>query len=594
MSTTLKDRSRRYLMDAARAFEQAPVEVAVAVFLAVAFSYAVERRVDAVMGDWFQLAVACVLLIAGAWTGTLLHRMGAWSMRARWIATLVGAAAAVAYEWLVPSLELAAEAWRAALLVSASVLWVLAIPALAGPRDTAVDRVRGVNGRLLLRVIGALLYTGALFAGLALALAAIDNLFELDLEGFVYAHVFGWLFLVLAPWIVAGGLPDYVRPDTVRSDVANLVQRMTGFLVPPLLALYYLILYAYTVRIAVTGEIPKNLVSPMVLAAGGLAALALYLFEPRPDNGTGSRFLRFAPILFLPLAGLGIWTITLRVDQYGWTEFRLIRLLLLVVLGLFALGAAIQLLRRRRFALHIAPMTLAVAILVAAVGPWSVLGTAKRSQQTRLSAALLAANVSETETRVPLARRTIPGDVYDQLRNTARYLAQHFGADALPPVLAARITDRGDVFDLPDRIGLQRAHEPADGDRPLNGQLAGNAAITVGGVTVHRLVVGPSRGPQGGSEIVAVVDSTTIRIQVAGETLTADISALLTALDTGPGGRFVEFTAEQAQFDVTNASGQRRGTMIVLILNARIHNGALQFDRMEALLLLENDVAPAR
>jgi hypothetical protein len=64
----------------------------------------------------------------------------------------------------------------------------------------------------MLRIIGALLYCGALYVGLALALGAVNALFELDLDGSIYAHVFGWVFLALAPWIVAGGIDDYVLP----------------------------------------------------------------------------------------------------------------------------------------------------------------------------------------------------------------------------------------------------------------------------------------------------------------------------------------------------------------------------------------------
>jgi 4-amino-4-deoxy-L-arabinose transferase-like glycosyltransferase len=163
---------------------------------------------------------------------------------------------------------------------------------------------------------------------------------------------------------------------------------MAAFLVPPLLVIYGAILYAYVIRIGITGEVPKNLVSPMVLAAGGLAALALLLFDPRPERGPADRALRWAPPLFLPLSVLGAAAILMRVDQYGWTEFRLLRLLLLLVMAGLAAAASLLLVRRRRFPLHVMLLVLAAALVLTASGPWGAVAVARRSQQARLDTAL--------------------------------------------------------------------------------------------------------------------------------------------------------------------------------------------------------------
>src|SRR5690606_39228449 len=218
--------------------------------------------------------------------------------------------------------EYEAERWRAFLLVAAAVAWLVAVPAFAGERAGAVQRMRRIDGRILLRLIGAQLYGIALFAGLALALRAIDVLFELRLRSEIYGHVWGWISFVLVPWVVLGGLRDYVRSLDQESAVAGVAQRIALFLVPPLLAVYSVILSAYVVRIFITQEIPKNLVSPLVLAAGGIAALGLLLFDPRPAARGVNRWLRIAPALFLPLVPLGMWALVLRTNQYGLTEFR--------------------------------------------------------------------------------------------------------------------------------------------------------------------------------------------------------------------------------------------------------------------------------
>jgi hypothetical protein len=617
MPSSLTDRARRYLGDAARAFAQASVEGAVAVFLAVTFSYAVEHRNEA-FPAWLQVLVCALLLLAGAWTGTVLYTLGAWSARARWAATAVGAAAALLYGFAIADLELRSEVWRAFLLVAAAVLWVAAMPAVGGPRASSVDRVRAVNGAFLVRVLGALLYTAALFAGLALALGAIDNLFELKLDDTIYAHVWGWLFLVLAPLIIVGGLSDYARPGAAPSAVGGAVHRMAAFLLPPLLVLYYAILYAYTIRMAVTGEVPKNLLSPIVLAAGALGALTLYLFEPRPDDGAGARsagarYLRYVPPLFLPLGALGIWAILLRTTQYGWTENRIARFLLVIVLAALAIGGTIQLARRRRLSLHVAPLALAIVLLLVCIGPWSALVIARRSQQARLAEVMARAGVSDASTaaRPQGPPRIIPTRLYDEFRDITQYLAQSFGPRALPPFLAAHVDEPAAVYDLPRLIGLERAATPRERRPFRSAGLRADAGVDVGGVRVYRIgvserqqrspsqypadIVGPPSPVGGVITNAGVLDRNQLRIRIAEETVTVDLQALIGLLRSSPvGNDFFELSPDRARLDVTDAAGRRRGSFVVFLVQARTEAGVLWIMSIQGLLLLDTAFRTAR
>ena len=115
----LLDRAREYLADAGRGFQRAPAEVALALFIAVTFSWAIEIGGDA-FPRWLEVAVSALLVLAFAWTGTLLHALGALSTRSRWILTFAGALVVAAYALWVIDFDRAAEGWRAALLVLAS------------------------------------------------------------------------------------------------------------------------------------------------------------------------------------------------------------------------------------------------------------------------------------------------------------------------------------------------------------------------------------------------------------------------------------------------------------------------------------------
>jgi hypothetical protein len=192
MKSGLAARAQRYFTDAGRAFERGPVELSVAVAVAIAFSYAVEADGDAFM-RWVEVAICGALIVCGAWAATTLHALGVLSVPRRWAVTLGVALLVGVYGTWVLDLERAAEAWRAAMLIGAALLCVLVLPWAgrlpatpatdASTSDDRILRMRVVSGRLALRVLGALLYCAALFAGLALALGAVNTLFELNLRG---------------------------------------------------------------------------------------------------------------------------------------------------------------------------------------------------------------------------------------------------------------------------------------------------------------------------------------------------------------------------------------------------------------------------
>jgi hypothetical protein len=583
-------RAGRYLVDAGRALQQAPVEVTALIVVALVFSRTVQADGDP--RPFFETGIVALLIIAAAWTGTLLHALGAWSGRRRWLATGAGAILAGLYGWLVLDLERGTEGWRAFMLVAAAALWLLAVPALAGPRgrllEGATDRVRAVASRVLLRGFGAALYAAALYAGLALALAAIDTLFELGLDDRIYAHVAGWIFMVLGPWIVLGAVPEYAQPVEPRREVATVVHRMLTYLVPPLLLLYYAILYAYTVRIVLTGEVPKNLVSPMVIAAGVLAALALFLFDPRSREAGWSRMLRAAPPLFLPLAVLGVYAVTLRVGQYGWTEFRLLRLIVLAALGLLAAAGTVETLGRRRFTLYVAPLAGAGLLFLAAIGPWGVPALARASQQARLDAALREAGVDPAATAptAALEERTVPHEVYRDIGSTAGYLARSHGVAALPPALAVHTASREDIPDLAARLGLRSEPAPPDPDRGTSASLARGTEVRLDGATVYRVVF--TSGSRADTGHLSVVPGTTLlRVSVTGETLTADFGPLAETLYAGPGGGRAELPPDAAHLVLRDNAGSRRGTLIVLDVSLQGERGVPSVRHLEGLLLLD-------
>src|SRR5690625_7090576 len=160
------------------------------------------------------------------------------------------------------------------------------------------------------------------------------------------------------------------------------------------LIFYYLFLLPYFFTLSLHDALPIYLISPVVLGAGALTLAATLLVEPlhgRDDAITLTRFVRTLPPLLLPLTGLALWAVLIRVGQYGRTAFRYVRVLAILLLGAFALAGSWRLILRRLPPLTALPAIAAATLAIATIGPLSAPAVSLRSQETRLTTLLAEA-----------------------------------------------------------------------------------------------------------------------------------------------------------------------------------------------------------
>lgn len=527
----------RLVADARGAFRAAPVEAMLALLAGATFSAVVAR--DGWTETAGRLFVTFGLAVPTAFAVTLLHAQAVLRAGARWALSLVAVAAAASYAFGAYDPEYTAAWWQlASLLITAALL-----PFAATTFGSDRDRSWWIHARLLLRATVAAGYGAALFVGVAFAIFAVGRLFELDIDADVYAHLAGWTFFALVPWIVVGGKDALVGPTAPRAEGVRRVAGLAAtFFAAPLAVGYTAILYAYAVRVAVTGEVPKNLLSPLVAGAGALWLLLAFLVEPirsdvveespglerdegestaakSPAEVPGSmaltRLVRWLPPALLPMLGLGIWAVAVRIQQYGWTEFRYVRVAAFAALAVLAAAGTARLLLRRgrdvgdatsapagvgivgggdaagdaisphpgRGPYHrdrsplpwsAVPVVLALATFLSAVGPWSAAAVSRRSQQARLAAAIerarevagvpadsVAGAAPGTTAGVPASgatpRRPVPAELYETINDTGTYLATHFGPEAVEEVVHTDLPDDYTAWiTLADSLGFSR------------------------------------------------------------------------------------------------------------------------------------------
>ena len=438
---------RTYADDARAAFRHTPVEVLMGLLVAVTFSVTLRNRWGE---DFFRMLVPAAIALPLVFGLSVLRARGVVSAGVRWGATLAVLAAAALYGALVFDPDLRAEVWRALMLAGAAWLALSLAPMLGRERSGEAGRPAfwRFNAALVARIVTVALYGGVLFAALAGAVAAVVGLFELQNPKYLYGDLFGWIAFGLVPWVVAGGLPDLAAEPSGGEEAARAprpVRLLGRCLYAPVLAIYLVILLAYTLRVAATGEFPKNLLSPIVLLAGLGGFLGALLLEPlrtdREHRGVAG-LVRVFPAVLLLLLPLAFVAVLQRQGEYGWTEFRYLRLAVLAALAALAVAGTLRLVRRRPPLLRTVPLVLGAVLLLSAVGPWSASAVSRRDQTARLRAALEEAGLLRGGV-VPLRRwaelpdslrREVPRSVYDRVQGGVTYLSQSHGNDALRPL----------------------------------------------------------------------------------------------------------------------------------------------------------------
>lgn len=315
---------------------------------------------------------------------TLAAERYRWPPVGRWLA--LGGALGLLAGWyaLAPARPDVGWGLRLALLLLGLHLLVAAAPYLGELRRGADSPgFWRYNETLLRRLLTGGLYAGVLFAGGALALVALRELFGWHPEGDWFGYLFVGLAAVFNTWFFLAGVPQDFAALEQEAPYPRGLKLFTQFVLLPLVGLYLAILYAYLGRILVRWELPQGWVAELILALAGAGIFALLLIHPlreSPDNAWMRTFARWFYRALFPLLGLLAVAIGVRVAAYGITEERY----LVGLLAAWLLGMASYFLARRGRGIIWLPVSLAALAFAAAAGPWGAFAVAERSQLAQL------------------------------------------------------------------------------------------------------------------------------------------------------------------------------------------------------------------
>jgi len=249
-------------------------------------------------------------------------------------------------------------------------------------RNEKLDQFWEYNKTLFLRILVSVLYSGVLFVGLSIALLAIDNLLGLEINGETYAQLFFILGGIFNTWFFLSGVPE---KDTILEKKIVFptgLRIFVQYVLIPLVTVYIFILYLYLGKIIMQWDLPNGWVSNLVLSfsiAGILSLLLLYPIRNSNEYKWVSFYSKFYYIALIPLIGLLMLSIWIRISEYGVTINRYF----VATLGVWLTGIVIYFIISKAKSIKVIPISLCLITLGVSFGPMGAFAVSERSQLGR-------------------------------------------------------------------------------------------------------------------------------------------------------------------------------------------------------------------
>lgn len=540
--------------------------------------------------EWGRVALAAALGLPLTVALSLLAEERRWSRGRAAALNLAGIALLVLFYLVWPGPERKHEAIRYFQLSAGLHLLVAFLPFL-GHEETAA--FWQYNRRLFLGFLRAYVFSQVLFIGLAIALAALDKLFGVDVPSEVYGRLALIIALVVNTAIFLTVIPRGLEELAAETEYPRVLKVFSQYILTPLVFIYLTILIAYLVKIVAGGEWPSGWIGWLVTSVAVAGLLGFLLVHPLRNDPSEAWIRTYSRWLFvglIPAAVMLLVAFWKRVLPYGLTELRLLGILL----GAWLLVVAVWYTLRQRSGIRLIPLSLAVLLLVTLYGPLSVSRFSVASQGNRLrelvtearggtrndreaSAALRFLLDHEARSQIASA---VPGDL------PAVDWASSSGRREERDSTAKRILAAAGLRYLPEHSFSQR------GQVYLSAR--SDPVIPITGYEWMVPVNSHNPGPvvAGTDSVMVHFDQGVARVSVGGDTLVFDMLRLASSLSADSTLSPQDLPAQRLRLN--SASGERRAMLALQSLNGQWSADTLRIQWWQGTLFLGRENAVAK
>lgn len=383
--------------------------------------------------SWGRIMMVAALGLPLFTALTLLAEQWAWSGVRKTGLLAAGALLLMAFYQVWPGPEVDYQVIRYFQLSATIHLLVAFLPFLGAFRRETFWQY---NRRLFESFLRAGVFSAVLFLGLVIALAALDQLFGVDVPEESYFRLWVVMAFVVNTWIFLGSVPGDLPALARDDDYPRALKVLSQYILTPLVTIYLVMLTAYLVKILITGDWPSGWIGYLVASVAVSGLLGFLLVAPlrdREGEGWIRTYSRWLFIGLIPSAVMFLLALWKRIEPYGLTELRVLGFLL----GIWLLAIAIFYSVRRNAGIHVIPISLAGLLLLTLYGPVSATNLSVASQARRLRA--LVAELSTAATPSTSAQIEVSAALRYLLHHNAgaairSALGDTAGLASLPPI----------------------------------------------------------------------------------------------------------------------------------------------------------------
>lgn len=410
-----------------------PLTIVSAVLFTVVAISLVESQTEP-EGGHAKLLAACFLGLPLFTSLTLLSERQRYGRGLHWALQAAAAVFLVVYGLTLPD-SFPVPYMHAVRFALLAILFHFVAAFLPYLRNYHEDGFWHFNETLFVEFITSAFYSAVLFIGLSVALLSIKHLFDADIDEEWFVELWFFIAFTVNTWIFLSKIPRELTQFDTPGVYPGGLRILAQFVLLPLIIVYLCILYAYELKILVTGDWPRGWVSHLVLWFSVVGILSLLLLWPLREQSASRWIQRFSKWFFrslIPLLVMLFIAIFIRISDYGITVNRY--LVLAMAVGLTVVVGYFVFSRRRQ--LRMIPIVVAATALFAAYMPYfNAISVSERSQTGRLERFMTTYGIPLTEENRQKID-TIPGATRAEMTSIVSYLHEAHGAGAFASLLS--------------------------------------------------------------------------------------------------------------------------------------------------------------
>ena len=230
------------------------------------------------------------------------------------------------------------------------------------------------------------IFAAVLFVGIAIVLTTISYLFFSSNNDFFFrlTTYFFWFIAEVFGASLFLSLLKKTDDDLENYKFPSIFNLLIKFVIIPLIVIYTGILYIYMAKAVISMQLPKGLISHLVLWYTAFSVIIIILITPftQKDKFLGN-FKKYFPYFSIPLIFASLFALFQRIYQYGITEKRYYVLILIFWL-LFCVILFI-----RKMNITGIFISLIACVVIAVYTPFSAKSVSNFSQKERLKRMLV-------------------------------------------------------------------------------------------------------------------------------------------------------------------------------------------------------------